>query len=218
MTDLREGVVVPGDAVRNVLWEDFYGPFLTNFLGNGLEYKEDRSDPPYRDPLQRCADLKASARTDITLFIFAYDWRQPIENNAQKLAKLITCVRELHDVPQVNIIGHSMGGLVAGTYAQTAGDAVYIDKLITVATPWQGSPKLTLSVLTGKEPLSKKQRIALDVTYTCLLYTSKNVEVIKGMLAVLGSDDNQHLLQIDINGDGSIDQYKVCLLYTSRCV
>ena len=37
----------------------------------------------------------------------------------------------------------------------------------------------------------------------------KNVEVIKGMLAVLGSDDNQHLLQIDINGDGSIDQYKV---------
>ena len=46
----------------------------------------------------------------------------------------------------------------------------------------------------------------------------KNVEVIKGMLAVLGSDDNQHLLQIDINGDGSIDQYKVCLLYTSRCV
>ncbi len=47
---------------------------------------------------------------------------------------------------KVHLIGHSMGGLIAGYYAEYCADAdgVQVDKVITVATPWQGTPTLNI--------------------------------------------------------------------------
>jgi hypothetical protein len=43
-----------------------------------------------------------------TLFVFDYDWRQTNEETADRLAKYVAKI----DAPEVDIIAHSMGGLV----------------------------------------------------------------------------------------------------------
>ncbi|MDW8403002.1 lipase/acyltransferase domain-containing protein [Chloroflexus sp.] len=164
MTQLNSDHIIATDAVRRVLTQDVYRPLIEKFLIQQQGYQEDRSDPQQRTPLQRCSDLRENNRTDVTLFIFAYDWRQPIERNAEELGRLITCVRTLHDAPQVNLLAHSMGGLVAGVYAKNLGDSVYVDKLITIATPWHGAPKMLMALFTGKEPLNWLARWVVGVS------------------------------------------------------
>ncbi|MBI2647719.1 alpha/beta fold hydrolase [Candidatus Woesearchaeota archaeon] len=60
-----------------------------------------------------------------------------IDTYAIRLKDLIDIVRERTNKTKVNIIAHSMGGLVARRYLQIFGDA-HIDKLIMIATPNKG--------------------------------------------------------------------------------
>lgn len=78
-------------------------------------------------------------------YVFNYDWRQPV----------ITSAQELHDFIQnkvnpwnnkVNLIGHSLGGLVARTCVQTTADNCFAEKLITAGSPHHGSPDSYLAL------------------------------------------------------------------------
>jgi pimeloyl-ACP methyl ester carboxylesterase len=75
------------------------------------------------------------------LFIFAYDWRRSIFENAGLLAAF---VRE--NVPdetkRVDILAHSMGGLISRVYAVKDGGARRIATLMSAGTPFQGSVKV----------------------------------------------------------------------------
>jgi pimeloyl-ACP methyl ester carboxylesterase len=110
----------------------------------GAGYKETGS----RDetPLQRC---QQSADQAASLYVFAYDWRQDIDIIADDLAKLITCVRNKHGGSDVDILTHSMGGLVARRYIVEQKEQSHVGKLITVAAPWLGAPRAIPIMTTG---------------------------------------------------------------------
>ncbi|MBI2657712.1 alpha/beta fold hydrolase [Candidatus Woesearchaeota archaeon] len=60
-----------------------------------------------------------------------------IDTYALRLRELIELTKERTDKPKVNIIAHSMGGLVARRYIQIFGEDS-VDKLILIATPNKG--------------------------------------------------------------------------------
>ncbi|MDP3888795.1 MAG: alpha/beta fold hydrolase, partial [bacterium] len=76
---------------------------------------------------------------DQNLFIFNYDWRKPVAQIANDLKNYIG----RHPPPsdkKIDLVGHSLGGLVARTYVQNNPEN-QINKLITVGSPHQGAVK-----------------------------------------------------------------------------
>ena len=72
-------------------------------------------------------------------FVFNYDWRKPVDEIANDLKKFLS----RHPPPpgtKIDLIGHSLGGLVARTYVQNNLDAP-VDQLITLGTPHKGAVK-----------------------------------------------------------------------------
>jgi len=101
------------------------------------------------------------------LFVYAYDWRQPIQENAKELERFVKGT-VLKDSPftKINIIGHSMGGLIARRYAQIT-ENKNVDKLIIVGSPQLGAVK-TYKIWEGADfsdfPLWQSALIRLYLT------------------------------------------------------
>lgn len=85
---------------------------------------------------------------NIDFFIFAYDWRKPLEKSADDLVQFI----KSKSTPQSGswyIVGHSLGGLIGKIAAQKSLD-IPIKKLITVGSPHLGAAQ-TYKPLSGGE-------------------------------------------------------------------
>jgi pimeloyl-ACP methyl ester carboxylesterase len=78
---------------------------------------------------------------DQTVFTFPYDWEQPNEVTAFQLKNKIADVKATCNCSKVDLIGHSMGGLVAANYIQRDDYGYDVDQLFLVATPLSGAPK-----------------------------------------------------------------------------
>ncbi|NLM19975.1 MAG: alpha/beta hydrolase [Clostridiaceae bacterium] len=76
------------------------------------------------------------------IYFFSYDWRLSVLQIADKLNKLILCVTK-YGPGKVDIVAHSMGGLVASAFMKkfADGSAQQVGKIITCGTPYEGSPK-----------------------------------------------------------------------------
>ncbi|HEX8973974.1 MAG TPA: hypothetical protein VF817_00630, partial [Patescibacteria group bacterium] len=76
-----------------------------------------------------------------TLFIGYYDWRKSNEDSARDFLKpLIDRALNLNpEAYKVNIVAHSMGGLVSRSYVQSPDYRGDVDNLIMIATPNHGS-------------------------------------------------------------------------------
>lgn len=70
-------------------------------------------------------------------YIFPYDWRRPISENGAKLEQFINGIAAANE--RINVVGHSMGGLVARWYLEHTKFSNKIDALLTVGTPHNGS-------------------------------------------------------------------------------
>lgn len=86
-------------------------------------------------------ELTANGYTENTdLFTFPYDWRKSSAENATLLKNKIEEVLSKTGAEKVDLVAHSMGGLIAKKYiADNSGDK--IDKLIFLGTPHLGAPK-----------------------------------------------------------------------------
>lgn len=73
------------------------------------------------------------------LFLFFYDWTKPISLISDDLKNYINNVVNPPPDTKVDLIGHSLGGMVARTYIQNNSENP-IDKLITLSSPHQGAP------------------------------------------------------------------------------
>lgn len=76
-----------------------------------------------------------------TLFTFPYQWRDSNNDNAQLLGEKIAEIKNQNNWPKVDIVAHSMGGLLARAYIQSANYQNDIDQLITLGTPHLGAPE-----------------------------------------------------------------------------
>jgi pimeloyl-ACP methyl ester carboxylesterase len=78
-------------------------------------------------------------RENKDLLIFDYDWRRSVFDNAQALAAF---VRDKVGPDQpIDIVAHSMGGLIARIYAVELGGGRQIARLFSAGTPFLGSVK-----------------------------------------------------------------------------
>lgn len=79
-----------------------------------------------------------------------------------KVRREIQRITQLTDHKEIIIIGHSMGGLIAGYYAEhfSSLDGIMANHVISIATPWHGSPIINFSWKVSKNLLhqTKKHR------------------------------------------------------------
>lgn len=78
---------------------------------------------------------------DVDLFTFAYDWRNSNVTTAGQLKQKIDAVKGICGCERVDLVAHSMGGLVARQYMQSAGYEGDVDQVIFLGTPHRGAPK-----------------------------------------------------------------------------
>ncbi|HKC64959.1 MAG TPA: DUF4214 domain-containing protein [Pyrinomonadaceae bacterium] len=100
------------------------------------------------DPTRRTfnCDLTQQANHP-NLFVFAYDWRLSDRDNAQLLKQYVQCVQSFYPNTHVDILTHSMGGLLARRFILENPNVV--NRLITIAAPWLGAPKAINTLETG---------------------------------------------------------------------
>jgi triacylglycerol esterase/lipase EstA (alpha/beta hydrolase family) len=79
-----------------------------------------------------------------TLFAFPYQWRLSNNYTATLLKQKIQEVKNICQCNKVDIVAHSMGGLVARAYVEGSDYANDIDQLIFLATPQRGATKAYL--------------------------------------------------------------------------
>ena len=75
------------------------------------------------------------------LTVFFYDWRRPLSENALVLRDRIAEVKTATGANQVDLIGHSMGGLVSRAYIQSDFYNYDVAHLITLGSPHMGAVK-----------------------------------------------------------------------------
>ena len=84
------------------------------------------------------------------LFVFPYDWRLSLDTDAAQLKAKIDSVISSSGAPQVDIIAHSLGGLVVKDYISESGSAD-IQSLAFIGTPHLGAPKAAKTILYGDD-------------------------------------------------------------------
>ena len=160
--DLAEMIFDPNNPL------DFGDHFLTNNLmldenGNSInsiiasKAIEQLPDIPIIDAGAFNVDTFKSLREDLEsaqyslnkdLFYFPYDWRLNLDNSKDLLNTKIEEIKAQTGYSKVNIIAHSMGGLLTKDYINSYGKNS-IDKLIFVGTPHLGAPKAGKVLLAG---------------------------------------------------------------------
>lgn len=76
-----------------------------------------------------------------TLFKFPYEWRQSNVVTASILKEKIEEIKDVCECSRVDIVAHSMGGLVAAHYAASDEYGGDVDQVVFFGTPFSGSPK-----------------------------------------------------------------------------
>lgn len=80
-----------------------------------------------------------------TLFTFPYNWRNSNVDTALLLKQKIDEVKSICNCSKVDIVAHSMGGLVTRQYVQSDNYEYDVDQVVFLATPHLGSPKAYLA-------------------------------------------------------------------------
>jgi len=123
-----------------------YGTKSTGLIGKLIEEGYTLYDPS--KPLEQ--------QMNANLFLFPYDWRKPIEEIAEDLASFInSTVRRIWGNTKIDIIAHSMGGLVTKAWLLSHTSEQNIGKIIMVGVPHLGSPQAYVSLkYSGPWPLA----------------------------------------------------------------
>jgi pimeloyl-ACP methyl ester carboxylesterase len=106
-------------------------------------------------------DLSPHADRPTPVYPFAYDWRQPLDGVEDELGGMVEEVVERASLlphyynspwinaPRVNLVGHSMGGLIIAGYLEKFGSGAWVDKVVSVGSPFRGSLEAVVKITTG---------------------------------------------------------------------
>lgn len=75
-----------------------------------------------------------------------------IHDSAVELSRFVASVRAQRGAAEVDLIGHSAGGLVSRDFVATAGGAAVVDKVITLGTPHYGTVNADIGSFFGLGP------------------------------------------------------------------
>jgi pimeloyl-ACP methyl ester carboxylesterase len=165
--DTRHESIEATDALRFDGEAPIYGRLIEYLTSTGGYAEYDVRGDPARRSLGGCGDSTQLPRPN--LFVFAYDWRLPIVYNASILEDYVACIATFHRGKKLNIVTHSMGGLVARRYILDHPGKV--NKLITIAAPFLGAPKVAYQMWYGYLSVDLNGLVlaqlpgALDATY-----------------------------------------------------
>ncbi len=132
---------------------------------------------PVYDDLVKALRHELSTRADqpTPVFAFPYDWRMDVALTAARLRDFVDEVlartRLLKHYAnggelKVDLVGHSMGGLVICEYLAQFGRGANVGRVVTLGTPYLGSVEAVvkiatgLSLLTGSEPKERERETA----------------------------------------------------------
>lgn len=140
---LRFSLEVPTQAAS------IYGDWVNHLTGEMgfVEYKFQGSGlsaagPQVRERLRLGGRPGLGQSPSPNLFVFPYDWRLDNQKAAEALKEYVRLALEMHpDADGIDLVGHSNGGLVSRAYLLMPGQRARVKRLITVGTPWLGSPK-----------------------------------------------------------------------------
>lgn len=83
-----------------------------------------------------------------TFFPFPYDWRKSNADHMATLRRYIQNIRQLHGGAKVNVVAHSMGGLLFRRYILEYGSDD-VANVVTVGSPFWGAPVAIYRMLVG---------------------------------------------------------------------
>src|SRR3989344_59328 len=83
------------------------------------------------------------------LFLFPYDWRKDVSLTASLLDQKINSILEQPGAEKVDLVAHSMGGLVARNYIRDTENAQKVRKLFTLGTPHLGATEFIKNLMYG---------------------------------------------------------------------
>ena len=108
-------------------------------------------------------ELSARADSPTPVFAFPYDWRVDVRDTGKRLGafvqevvartKLLKHYARVDDL-EVDLVGHSMGGLVICEYLRQAGAEANVRRVATMGTPFLGSIEAIVKITTGMSLLS----------------------------------------------------------------
>lgn len=169
--DPEPSPIVAVDALEKVANKPIYEPLFEYLRVNGYVRYQIGLNPKKRLP-QNCDENERYDGKKPNLFVFAYDWRMSNVESAKQLRDYIQCVQKFYPDQKVNILTHSMGGLVARSYLLQFPNDQKVDKLITTVAPFLGAPKVIDVLYTGRflDPIRNwyphRNRIRRIVTYS----------------------------------------------------
>ena len=201
-TYLRDQYVLPPDIAWSVLTKKY-----ENIALHPDDYRYEAMEPARLQPDQifeiayeeMINELRYNLReTDdrpVPVYPFGYDWRQPLDAVESQFEAFIDEVIARTKLmkhyypwfgknPKVNLVGHSMGGLIIAGYLEKNGSQHKVNKVVTIASPFKGSFEAIIKIATGTanlgiSPPSSREREAARITPSLyhLLPTCEGIKV-----------------------------------------
>jgi hypothetical protein len=116
----------------------------------------------------------AGYEKDKTLFAFPYNWRQSNASSGLFLKQKIDQVKNAcssanlsdYDCSKIDLVAHSMGGIVARSYIEGDNYQNDVDQLIFLATPQQGAPMAYLAWEGGEAGPELKDSVMWNIIFS----------------------------------------------------
>ena len=184
-TYLRDEYQLPPDRVWGVVEHNYARVALhpDDPRYEAVEPSRVRADTvfelPYKEIIQELRyNLSPSVDQPVPVFPFAYDWRLPLNVIEKRFSDFVEEVIDRTKLlrhyaaagyaenPTVNLVGHSMGGLILTGYLDTKGKSAPVSKVVTLATPFHGSFEAVIKIATGtanlgpEDPHSREREAA----------------------------------------------------------
>lgn len=171
---LRDDYPIPPEFVWKVIKKDFAKIVLhpNDLRFEAAEPARVRPDQIFEIAYEELVEeLRYNLTQDpdkpVPVYPFSYDWRQPLQGLEDALGDFVQEVidrtklmKHYHsggyrDRPKVSLLGHSMGGLIITGYLAKAKSKAPVDKVVNLATPYQGSYEAVAKVATGTANLGE---------------------------------------------------------------
>jgi len=132
------------EALREIAWAAVTQPLLPIFYFVGRRMASGTGTPvvAIHGYSQNRVDFlriaRACGRAGVgPVYGFNYPWFSTVPSNARRLARFVDQVRRETGASQVDLVAHSLGGLVSLEYMHEAG-AGQVRRLVTIASPHAG--------------------------------------------------------------------------------